>query len=102
MTTRTLTADQKAKKNQIAFNIAAILTTLNDPTIQSGIAGAPSSTLYLGLGMTLDEYNWLIGFMAQADFIENDNHWVTLTARGKALAVDLQKTLDDAPVKPSA
>ncbi len=73
----------------IAMAVCSILTTCKDSDIN------PSSSLQMaleaGLQITVHQYNLIISVLQKQGIIEVKNHSVTLTEKGYAKAVEIEK-----------
>lgn len=75
-------------RNQLAVFVAAILSTLAEfPD------GCPESTLYLAVGMDWSAFENVSSILTQNDLIAIQGHWVKPTAKGLALAQEIEAAL---------
>lgn len=74
-------------KNELLKYIAAIVTTLEET------GGSPESILYIGTGMDFSKWNDLRIIMIGSDLIAISGNYVTLTERGRILAIECNKLL---------
>lgn len=76
-------------RNELNAKLAALLTTI-DPTI-----GTPSGVLYAAFmahGATLADYNMLVWVLEQGGLVDSTpSHWLTLTARGRTMAREIEQ-----------
>lgn len=77
-------------KNQALVRIASAVTALADID-----DGAPESTFYLAFGANLDEWNAIRHVLVKGGLVEIKSHWVRLTAKGRALAAELNQALKE-------
>jgi predicted transcriptional regulator len=67
--------------------VAAIIATLGETN------GSPESMLYIFCDMDMDKWTAMRYALVQSDLIIIKGNYVTLTAKGKALADKLNKTI---------
>lgn len=77
-----------AAANKLASQISAVVTTLAEFN-----TGCPSSSIYLAMGCDYSAWAGLSSVMERANLITVRNHFVTLTAKGKKLADDINQVL---------
>jgi phosphopantetheinyl transferase (holo-ACP synthase) len=75
-------------RNEANQYLAVILETV----AKAGKSGAPNGYLYAAFnskGMTLDEYQMLISLAKSGELIEESNHLLTITDKGREMVAKI-------------
>ncbi len=81
-----MTSQEKVAVQTVALAILQTIAETDD--------GAPSTALYLGSGLQLNQYNQIMSQMEAKRFIENDYDFYTITVTGKIFMSKLAGKLD--------
>lgn len=74
-------------KDLIMTRVAAIVSTLNETN------GSPESMLYIFCEMNMDDYQTIKQILVSAGFVSVKSNYITLTAKGKEIAIKLDSVL---------
>jgi len=75
-------------KQELMVKVAAVITAADDCN------GGPESLFYIFFDMNMDAWSTVRDMLVRGGLIQIKNHFVTLTAKGKETAIELNKAIE--------